>query len=437
MERDVRRPKASYTAHTTRDCAGRVYENIAATAAIYVAERIVMRRESQTTIGDTLFAAEGRLVFGIAGETQSQFVRWYTERLRNIIVGKGHILRQGVALFGAEGDDSLAESTENIRLVLNMADLERPRSVRRSGQGTFVVTIFEGRDDASDIMREAYPGLVRSLSNMVIYNTRVDGVLESHFITIEQGHYIVRDAGDEQQFFERVFERIQPLASSHLVINNEFVPDLPEDLRQGDAQTQQIRWAGKQLDRLGLLPSAIPIWEHLSEREMRHVKRLYGMGGLSYGNMSARFSPNPHYFWMSASGVDKSNLALIGRDILLVTGFDPERLLIQLSVPKGVEPRRVSVDAIEHYMIYREHPQVGAIVHVHAWWRDPIASTQVNYPCGTYELASEVAELVRHAPDPSRAVIGLKNHGLTITGHSIAEIFERIDGMLVPQVPMS
>ena len=48
-----------------------------------------------------------------------------------------------------------------------------------------------------------------------------------------------------------------------------------------------------------------------------------------------------------------------------------------------------------------------------------------------------VAELVRQAPDPSRAVIGLKNHGLTITGHSIKEIFARIEGMIVPQVPMS
>jgi ribulose-5-phosphate 4-epimerase/fuculose-1-phosphate aldolase len=188
---------------------------------------------------------------------------------------------------------------------------------------------------------------------------------------------------------------------------------------------------------MGLLPAAFPIHEFLNERDLRHVKRLYGIGGLSYGNLSARARHNPDFFWMSASGVDKSRLQTVGRDILLVTAYEPDRLLMRLSVPPGVEPRRVSVDAIEHFMIYREHPAVGAIVHIHAWWRDPIPSTQVNYPCGTYELASEVAELVRHAPDPSRAVIGLKNHGLTITGHSITEIFERINGMIVPQVPMS
>jgi ribulose-5-phosphate 4-epimerase/fuculose-1-phosphate aldolase len=279
--------------------------------------------------------------------------------------------------------------------------------------------------------------LVRSLSNMVIYNTRVDGVLESHFITIEQGHYTVRHTDTEESFFQRVFARIQPLACSHLVINNEFVPDLPDDLWQGDETTHQISRAGKQLDGMGLLPAAFPIHLYLTERELRHVKRLYGIGGLSYGNLSARAPHNARLFWMSASGVDKSRLETIGRDILLVTDYDPDRLLIRLSVPPMVEPRRVSVDAIEHYMIYREHPEVGAIVHIHAWWRDPIPSTQVNFPCGTYELATEVADLVRQAPDPSRAVIGLKNHGLTITGRSIPEIFARIDGMIVPQVPMA
>jgi rhamnose utilization protein RhaD (predicted bifunctional aldolase and dehydrogenase) len=60
----------------------------------------------------------------------------------------------------------------------------------------------------------------------------------------------------------------------------------------------------------------------------------------------------------------------------------------------------------------------------------------VNYPCGTYELADEVAELVRQADDPTSAVIGLKNHGLTITGRSVEHIFERIEDKILPQVPM-
>jgi len=38
--------------------------------------------------------------------------------------------------------------------------------------------------------------------------------------------------------------------------------------------------------------------------------------------------------------------------------------------------------------------------------------------------------------DPSRAVVGLRNHGLTITGHSLDEIIERAGAKIVPKVPM-
>lgn len=107
-----------------------------------------------------------------------------------------------------------------------------------------------------------------------------------------------------------------------------------------------------------------------------------------------------------------------------------------ISVPVNVKPRRASVDAIEHWMIYTEHPKVGAIVHVHAWM-EGVKSTEINYPCGTIELAQTVADLIRQEEDPSRAVIGLKNHGLTITGRNLDDIFERIEGRIIPQVPMS
>ena len=115
----------------------------------------------------------------------------------------------------------------------------------------------------------------------------------------------------------------------------------------------------------------------MSERDLRHIKRLYGIGGLSYGNLSAR--KDATHFWMSASGVDKSKLDEPGRDILLVSGYDADNLKIILSVPPGVEPRRVSVDAIEHWKIYMEHPDVDAILHVHAWL-EGIPATEVKLP---------------------------------------------------------
>jgi ribulose-5-phosphate 4-epimerase/fuculose-1-phosphate aldolase len=237
-----------------------------------------------------------------------------------------------------------------------------------------------------------------------------------------------------------MFERIEPLAMSRLVIANEFRTDLPNELWDGDEETRQIRRAGERLAALNLLPAPFPVEDILPPRDLRHVKLLYGLGGLSYGNLSARHRTQSNgaigpEFWMSASGVDKGNLRVVGEHVLLVRGYDPELDAMVLSVPPNVTPKRVSVDAIEHWNIYRQHPDVGAIVHVHAWM-DGVRATEVNYPCGTLELADAVAGLVRAAPDPSHAIVGQRKHGLTITGPSLDEIFERIEGKIVRNVPM-
>jgi ribulose-5-phosphate 4-epimerase/fuculose-1-phosphate aldolase len=217
------------------------------------------------------------------------------------------------------------------------------------------------------------------------------------------------------------------------VINNVFETDLETGLWDGDEATEALMAAGRRLDAMNLLPAAFPIADLLSAREMNHVRRLFGIGGLSYGNLSVRH--DAERFWMSARGVNKGKLQEVGRDVLLITGYLPEQNAMTVSVPPHVEPRAASVDAIEHWCLYTSHPEIGAIIHVHAWLPG-VQSTSVNYPCGTYELAKEVAELVADAPDPSRAVVGLKNHGLTITGRSLDDIFTRIDGKLIRTVPM-
>ena len=80
--------------------------------------------------------------------------------------------------------------------------------------------------------------------------------------------------------------------------------------------------------------------------------------------------------------------------------------------------------------------EVGAILHVHAWM-EGIPATDVNYPCGTQELAIAVADLVALEPDPAHAVIGLRNHGLTCTGDSLSEVLDRVAPKVLRQVPMT
>jgi ribulose-5-phosphate 4-epimerase/fuculose-1-phosphate aldolase len=332
-------------------------------------------------------------------------------------------------------------------VVLHTIDASAPKPYRRKAAPTFVIAIAEldaPTPTREEQLRTGYPLLVRGLANLCVMLADTPNGLVAQFVTLEQGTYAVGPGLADPELVATAFARVEPLAASQLVIANEFVADLPEHLWNGDEQTAQMLRAGRHLDSLELLPAAFPIEEILGPRDLRHVMLLYGIGGLSYGNVSARYrgddlrgvpdGDGPVY-WMSASGVDKSDLRTIGEHILLVRGYDPERDTMVLSVPPDLKPRRVSVDAIEHWMIYREHPDVGAILHVHGWIEGTV-STEVNYPCGTLQLAASVADLVRRAPDPARAVVGLRNHGLTITGYSLDEIFDRVGAKIVRTVPM-
>lgn len=358
--------------------------------------------------------------FSYFGQKDEERFGWFQDGIQAVLEEAGH---------------RYVSDPEDASLIVNFVDRDHPRPFRRKAQAIFVVTVTDVEPPFGGPMEKGYPLLVRSLSNLLIGLVDEGHTLPTaHFVTLEQGHYVVKGNEDSEAYFRAVYDRIKPIASSRLVLNNVYEPDLEEELWRGNETTEAIIRAGKKLDELNLLPTPFPMDKYLDERDQRHVKLLYGIGGLSYGNLSARL--DERRFWMSASGVDKSNLREIGRDILLVKDYDPDGNAMILSVPPDVEPRRVSVDAIEHWMIYREHPEVGAILHVHAWM-DGVPSTEFNYPCGTYELGTAVADIVREAPVPKEAVVGLKNHGLTIVGESMDDIFERVEGKLYQPVPMS
>jgi len=353
--------------------------------------------------------------FAVTGETDSASFRRFVDALGDSLAERG---------FERAGANPAAD------LVLNVIGEAGPKPFRRRARGTFVAAIHQLDHIPDDVLKTNYPLLVRALANIVLVYVPDEGVW---FTTMERGHYGV-EAEDPGPLAQGVADRLIPLATSKLVIDNDFRPDLEPELWDGDEITEELKHAGTRLGDLDLLPAPFPIEELLDERDLRHVKRLYGIGGLSYGNLSAR--KDERRFWMSASGVDKSNLEVVGRDILLVSDYDRTGNKIVLSVPPVIEPRRVSVDAIEHWMIYRQHPGVGAILHVHAWMQG-IAATDVNYPCGTEELAVSVADLLAQEPDPDHAVIGLRNHGITATGESLNEILDRIEPKVLRQIPMT
>ncbi len=174
--------------------------------------------------------------FTMAGDwRQSPVLKKLAEGLRNELIKNGYV-------YGSKEDPDL-------KLVLHFVDPDDPRHFRRKGKGTFVVTVAEKSEPVDSILKAGYPILVRSLGNMMIYLDRSKGQPAVHFITLEQGCYPIPGDMEEPGFFRRVFERLLPLATAELIIDNTFEPDLPESLWDGDELTRQINRAGKSWTR--------------------------------------------------------------------------------------------------------------------------------------------------------------------------------------------
>jgi ribulose-5-phosphate 4-epimerase/fuculose-1-phosphate aldolase len=298
-----------------------------------------------------------------------------------------------------------------------------------------VVSVTMVRDAESDLKSSCYVALVKSISNILfcISLQKGRGHPKAYSITPEVGFTEFEYTPD------LMYKYMYPVISSHFVLRNKMMSDLIVPENEKIPEVEDLKDFGKELHKLGVLPAPFPLIKYLEKDLIDQLYRLYQIKGLSYGNLSIR---NVHYrtegtsYWMTARGVDKSSLKGIGKDILLVKGYDKADCEMIVSVPEFYDPRmRVSVDAIEHYLIYKEFPRTGAIVHVHAWIDDVLCTSQ-SYPCGTSELAENVVALLKKTASPERIEVGLKNHGLTITGPDIRDIFQRIHGRLKTNVPM-
>jgi ribulose-5-phosphate 4-epimerase/fuculose-1-phosphate aldolase len=349
------------------------------------------------------------------------------------------LLRDSVAgalveAFRSHGD-TLVGADNGITFALNLTSAEAPRHVRRRSQSVFVFSLIQEEAADAGLKSRSYTALVRSLSNLLlsVVPDPGGGVPEIYFTTPEAGFYHIPFDP------EAVYRRLSPIASAHFATENLISDDLPERFREGSPVTRDLSRYGKELESMGVLPVPFPLREVLTDDALRQLYKIYGITGASYGNLSAREEIpeiGPCTFWMTGRGVNKADLRVVGKDFLLVKGFDTRRGAARIASPKGADERaRVSVDAVEHELIYRTYPDVRAIVHAHAWM-EGVPCTRQNFPCGTRELASEVAELLKTVPDPSRAAVGLKNHGLTITGGSLEDIFSRVRGKLLREVAM-
>ena len=334
--------------------------------------------------------------------------------------------------------NQLSDNLNEINFVLNITSIQNPKLFRRRSKSIIVITITADSNDYANLKAACYSSLIKSLSNQFIYiytgkSKPFFKCGQTFFTTPEAGFYYIQF--DPQ----KLYELISPIANSHFATDNLVYDDLPKRYYSGSAVVEELKVYGKEMDKMGVLPAPFPLKEILGEFELRHLYKIFGITGASYGNLSAREvipELGENTFWMTGRGIDKSNISEIGKDVLLVKDFNFNSGTAIISSPKNFNKKaRVSVDAVEHSLIYKTFPEVKAIVHVHAWMEN-ILCTQQNYPCGTKELAEEVVSLLKKVPDKSSATVGLKNHGLTITGKSLKEIFDRIQGKLITEVKM-
>jgi hypothetical protein len=349
----------------------------------------------------------------------------------NDLLKLANILTEEITRNGNE----LVSPDSNSNFVLNIIDIGSPKAFRRKVQEEMVVSITMIREPVEDLKALCYVALVKSISNM-LFCISLNGDNE-----LPKVYSITPEVGFLEFNYDpfAIYTYMYPVISSHFVLRNKLSDNLLLVSDEIIPEVEELKAYGKELGSLGVLPAPFPLTNFLEKDLIDQLYRLYQIKGLSYGNLSIR-NVNGYFgetsYWMTARGVDKSNLKGLGKDILLVKGYDKDNGEMQVSVPQIYDPRiRVSVDAIEHFMIYREFPGVGAIVHVHAWIDDVMCTSQ-TYPCGTSELAENVVELLKRTSSPERTEVGLKNHGLTITGPDITDIFSRIRGRLKTTVPM-
>ncbi|MEM7245054.1 MAG: class II aldolase/adducin family protein [Acidobacteriota bacterium] len=354
-----------------------------------------------------------------AGEADSPAVSALAGALDGLLRGDGH---------------EVSDPDAATELVFNLSSVDAPQSHwRRHSTEQFGVTLLAvpdgslpGHSETTAVLQQTYPALLKTMSNALV-------AVDDRQLTLVTPEMGVRplDSHTADEAAASVAAAVLPLAGARFALQDGVRDDLDEAL-MASPRIDELKHAGRQLAALGLLPSPVALDEFLSAEDRHLLKAIFGVQQLSYGNLSVR-EPGSG-FWMSGRGVDKARLETLGRDIFLVSDHDVDAGTLEVRVPPGVLGGKVSVDALEHALLYERFDEVGAILHVHAWLPGVDATSQ-SWPCGTVELASDVCELVARQADPGQAEVGLRNHGLTLTGPDLPSLFARIEGRLVKEIP--
>ncbi len=334
------------------------------------------------------------------------------------------------ALEGA-GHRRVMLSGKGAHLVLAHVDPLDAKPYLRPDAGVFVVALMRQPRPPANMEAFALEWIVRSLAHLVILVVGPEAAPETYVRTLDRSLERIQAPAFSPRLFAQLLDRMR-LLDVHLVMDNIFDRDLEPELLDGGTALPAMRRAASRFAEAGALRAGPSISDILSHQEQRHLERLFQGSRVSYGNLSLR--QDAQRFWMSTSGVDWHHVEMVGRDVQLVKGYDAASKAVLVSVPSGVRPRRVSLDALTHLLIYRANPAIGAIVHLHAWL-EGLGTVAPDYARGSIERAQSIASLVGASPDPLHAVVGIERHGIVMAGEDLDEILRRVEASVLLPVP--
>ena len=202
-----------------------------------------------------------------------------------------------------EADDFVrVDAIADADFVLNMFDPAEPKAFRRASRGTYSAAFYELPEAPDDALKASYPMLVRTLSTLCFSACRVTASGSRRWSRARTR--VGRPGGDlrasraARDVASRDRQRVDPDLEPELWDGDEVTADISESAGASTSSTS-FRLRSRSRITSGSGPPA------------RHAPLLGRRP--SYGNLSAR--KDETRFWMSASGVDKSKLESVGRDI--------------------------------------------------------------------------------------------------------------------------
>lgn len=169
-----------------------------------------------------------------------------------------------------------------------------------------------------------------------------------------------------------------------------------------------------------------PIFTAENKHLIRAMKKVAkdiaerGMSPGTSGNMSVRVRGG---FIITATATKLKNLS--DEDFVLVEGFDFD----SNTLTKAYGMKKPSSETPMHYTLYKNHPEIKAIIHVHdSFLMDERAAKRCKVPItkevlsyGTLELARAVDGLIGE-----RKAAIIRSHGIVVAGKDTEECAKRL-----------